>query len=203
MNFGIRFAPLVATLALLCASTNASASFLSLVAPANASPNETVTVSMVFQSTVTDNLQSIDAAVSYDATIFTASNVRLGSLTSPDFGFLASLATPGEVLVTSSTNSGLGINITPTTIGSVLLFDLTVRPSPVFGPSPINLQSLFGTTRTAVNEGQIGLSPAPLNAFDAGIDRNINIVPEPSAVVLLGLGGLLLASAHRRFANRS
>ena len=182
----------------------ASASFLEIVPQSlTLSPGDQVTVSVFFKSDVSFLLQATDLAVSYDSTRFSVSNVQLGSLDGAASGFSQTVGFPasgipgiGEVTTSASTNT-LGNQINPGDSGTLETFTLTVLATAPAGGGQIIIQEQFGNTHTSVeadaNGRDIILVPPPTNSYNPTIDSTITVVPEPSSLVLIGLGGGLVA----------
>jgi surface-anchored protein len=120
------------------------------------------------------SFRSADFAVAFDPARFSASNVRVGGLLS---GFVVvSEVDNAAGVVRVSVYSPTGVTLPNGTTGDALLIDFAVSLSAPAGGSPVNLLADNGLTRTALNEGQLTLSPAPTNAAnDANVDGTITV----------------------------
>jgi hypothetical protein len=139
-------------------------------------PGSTVTVPVMVEVTEATgiDLGAVDLVIQFDSTKFTTGNFRLGSLLA-GAGFSApfvNIPTPGVVTITFSSPTGTA-NLPHGTLGSVLLFDLTVEEDAATGPSRLNLRQNFNSTFTALTNNDIEelvLVPAPTNADTDSVD---------------------------------
>jgi hypothetical protein len=145
----------------------------------SARAGDTVTVPVLL--TVTDragiSLGGADLVITYDASRFSVSNVRLGSLLAGSgFAFAANTATAGQILL--SMDSGSTATLALGTTGSMFLVDFTVRAGAASGASLLNLRRDWQGLRTALfdrDTHDLVLLPAPTNAGDDAVDGLIRV----------------------------
>jgi hypothetical protein len=158
-----------------------------------------VPVTVTNDTSTTLNILGIDLFIDFDPSLITVSNVRAGAFTTSFTAalFLFDNAT-GQISATQSTATGKDLLANAT--AQVLLFDVTATSALTPGLStPINILANRGANSiTAINEDANLLRPAPTNASNDPGDGLITAVPEPSSVVLMGIGGLVLAYGARR-----
>lgn len=204
----------VAILAMLPARSS-SASLLEIV-PSSPTllPGASETVSVVLTATQNFPLTAADIEIAFDSARFAVSNVVLGSLDTGN-GFDIVTGINNGMVQSSITTNTAGNSITSGQTGTIETFTLTALANAPLGGNlgNINLLASIGRVRTDVftdptTSGAIVLSPAPTNGYDAGVDGTVLVgsaVPEPSSVILMGLGGGLvtLTSLLRKRARRS
>ncbi len=201
IHFG-RAGGALAFLMLLASPQFSPAGYLSIPTDYTVAPGQTVTVAVdLIAESAEVSFLSVDIAIGYDTNVFTVSNARAGTLTGGGSGFNGTfnLQVPGEISTTQSGSSPL--TLASNTTASVLLFDLTALTTAPKGPSPINILAQGSNLTTALDEGTVMLNPAPTNgADDPRIDGLVTIsaVPEPTSIVLLGVGGVFLLMAARK-----
>jgi hypothetical protein len=204
-----RFAAALLLLAVfaLMPSQSASAAFIQLSAQTpTVMPGQTDVITVTFYNydftagpsdpSPAFNLYGGGLAISYDKTRFTVSNVVAGNLNGLAEGFLfvPNATTSGEV---TSSFASSGTPIAAGQVGTLETFTLTALSTP--GAGAINLQQSFSATNTELDNdtGVVTLSPAP---GDARLNTSVTVigpVPEPSSLVLMGLGGGLITLATR------
>jgi surface-anchored protein len=121
------------------------------------------------------SFRAADYAISFDPARFTVSNPRLAGTLLDGFTLVANIDnTSGVIRITTYRASSL--NLASGTIGDVLRLDFTVKPAAPVGSSPINLRNGSGSTRTALDDGQLSLAPAPTDgAGDANVDGTFTV----------------------------
>jgi len=152
-------------------------------------PGETITVPV--NLTVTEasgiSVSGFDLAIQFDATKFTVSNLRMGSLVSPPItSHSFNTSTPGVIRATASIDTGPALAFNSS--GAIYLFDLTVNAAASEGPSKINLLANFSGTVTGVTDNDINsltLNPLPTNGENDEVDGLITIgaVASPGVTV--------------------
>jgi hypothetical protein len=188
---------------------SASAAMLSitpLTSTLQPGQSETISVTYTESSTNTQLIAATDLAIAYDSTRFSVSNVGLGTLDSAANGFAGTFNTNNLGEITSSISTGsLGTQTTVNEVGTLLTFTLTALTTAPNGAGTVILQQKSGNTTTDVfdgNTGSIVLVPAPTNTFNPVIDATVIVgstaVPEPSSLVLMGLGGLIAGTTMLR-----
>jgi hypothetical protein len=186
---------------------SASASFLSITpSTSTLQPGQSETISVQLTTTISVLLAATDLAVSFDSTRFSVSNIQLGTLDSAASGFSGTFVQPVAGEVTSSISTGtLGNQLNAGTVGTLETFTLTALSTAPAGNGQIIIQQSYGLTNTAVYDGNTGLAialtPAPTNSYNNAIDGIVtvgSVVPEPSSLVLMGLGGLITATTLLR-----
>jgi hypothetical protein len=209
-----------AILAMLPAQST-SASMLTIITPSpTLMPGQSETISVQFTYTGTQSLLlgSANIEISYDNTRFSVSNIQLGSLdpNSPptgDYNINENMNYTTSGLIYAGIDSDqYQTTITTGTTGTLETFTLTALASAPLGGNlgDINLLRNGATTITNVtdqNNGPIVLTPAPTNGYDAGVDGTVVVgaaVPEPSSLILMGLGGglVVLTSRFRKKTRR-
>jgi surface-anchored protein len=150
-----------------------------LFLPTNLSgaPGATVTVPVRIEVTEPGGVsfQAADYAIAFDPARFTVSNARVAGTLLDGFTVLAEIDNAAGV-VRVSTYSANPVALATGTIGDVLRLDFTVKPSATAGATPLNLRNSSGTTRTALNEGQLTLAPVPTDgAADANVDGTFTV----------------------------
>jgi hypothetical protein len=188
---------------------SASASLLQIIAPTpTLLPGQSETVSVQFTSTVNFSLGSADIEIAYDNTRFSVSNVALGTL-DPGPGYSITPngnlgSNPGVVYAEIDASTPLA-SITTGQVGTLETFTLTALANAPAGGATGDLNLLANQTSgpgvsTAVydsNFNAIVLTPAPTNGYDVGVDTTVAVVPEPSSLILVGLGGASIAVTSR------
>jgi hypothetical protein len=152
---------------------------LSIPRDLSGAPGDTLTVPVVLEVTEAAGIELSggDFAISYDASMFSASNVQLGSVLS---GFVPASNTsiPGTVVFTTS---GPGTGHLPFgTVTTLFTMDFTILSGASAGSSAINLRQNSGTTFTSVfaNDAdltELTLIPAPTNGSDDATDGLITV----------------------------
>ena len=189
----------------------ASASMIQIVPSSSTlTAGQSETVSVVLTSTQSFLLQSTGLAISYDSSRFSVSDVQLGALSSSASGFAQVFGTPssgtpgiGEVTIatyTGTLGNQISGSVTSPVVGTLETFTLTALANAPTGGGQIILQQSFENTVTAVYSADtsgnaIQLTPSPTNSYNPSIDSTVMVtgtVPEPSSLILLGLGGGLV-----------
>jgi hypothetical protein len=172
----------------------------------------TVALHLINDTAAPVSFQSVDVALSIDPAVFTilssppAQAPRVGSLTL-GFDSLFSISN-GQINGTESSPTAVTLAARPGgagtfSSGTVLLFDVSVSPQAAVGNYALNLLAQGSAVTTAINEGEVPLVPPPTNqANDGLIDGLIRVVPEPTALGLMGFGLGLLGLARLWFSGR-
>ncbi|MFO0889085.1 MAG: cohesin domain-containing protein [Isosphaeraceae bacterium] len=167
------------------------------------SPGQVITVPVKLAVNGEDGVDvaGLDLAIHFDASKFSASNVRLGGLVAqgPD-GFDAPFAIidqAGTIQLTAMSRSGNGVALPDGTAGDLLLIDLTIRPDAPPGPASLNLMGSMGNLYVNLSNSRgtsLRLTTAPTDtAADTGVDGVLTIAPaapvEPIGIVPGGKAG--------------
>ena len=150
-----------------------------LFIPTNLSGAAGSTVTVPVRIDVTEaggvSFQSADYAISFDPARFTVSNPRVAGTLLAGFTVVANIDNTNGI-IRISTYSASAVVLANGAIDDVLRLDFTVKASAPAGASPINLRNSSGTTVSALNEGQLTLSPAPTDAAnDASVDGTFTV----------------------------
>ena len=199
----LAFPLLAGLLALLASAKDGSAAYLNAPTTLQVAQGATITVPI---NLVTDasgvSFLSIDIALSFDANLFTVSNVRAGGLTDANSGsgFTGAFNTSFSGQINATQSGSKPLSVAANLVSPVMLFDLTAKQNAPTGPTPINILAQGFVVVTAIDEGTIPLVPAPTNGFDLGVDGSVTIVavPEPASAALLALGGGFALAERRR-----
>ena len=144
-------------------------------------PGGTVTVPVMAHVTEPDGITigGFDVVIEYDATKFSVSSSRLGSLlagTNSDLSGALFHPAPGMLIYTADSVVG-SVHLPEGTVGE--LFSITFAiASDTYGLSPVNLRADYHGTRTAITDKHLDwllLSPSPTNAADDPVDGWITI----------------------------
>lgn len=203
-----------AILAMLPArGATASVLYIAPSTPTVLQPGGSETISVMFTASQTFTLGEADIEIAFDASRFSVSNVLAGNL-DPGSGYFFSpfLDNTGGTLNTgifTNGNNAAATVIPIGTTGTLETFTLTALANAPPGGAlgDINLLANANNsnqTPTAVYDisaNSISLSPTPTNGYDPTIDTTVIVgaaVPEPSSLVLMGLGGLMVAASRFR-----
>ena len=135
----------------------------------DATPGSTLTVPVMFQQTngTTIGLDSANLALEFDPNLFLVTGVSLGGVTQ-GFTLNDSYNNATGTLIVSEQSSNGPIQLSPGTLGTLLLVDVTVRPGADLGSSRINLLAVgrvgSSVLYTSLNDGYLTLTPAPSNS---------------------------------------
>jgi hypothetical protein len=206
-----RFAVMALTMAILTLPSlrTASATMIQLVASSpTLAPGASETISVLLTpsgTTASFQLTSADLDIQFDTSRFSISNVQLGSLDPSSATFTLGSSVNSNVLVSSIyANNGTGSPVT--SAGTLETFTITALSNAPLGGGALQFLASSGNSHTDVyqdNSGnQIVLSPAPVNGvYDSNIDTTVTVtntaVPEPSSLILMGLGGASIVVASR------
>jgi hypothetical protein len=214
----VRSAAMILAVAILTMlpARSTSASQLQIIAPIpTLMPGQSETVSVQFTSTENFVLAAANIQISYDNTRFSVSNVQLGSLdTNTNTGYDYAITTnpltsnPG-VIYAGIDSDQFPASIATLQSGTLETFTLTALANAPLGGSPNNLALLVKETSgamvpTAVYDENTGnaivLSPAPGSPSNDATVTIAAAVPEPSSLILMGLGGgvVTLATVLRK-----
>jgi hypothetical protein len=163
------------------------------------------TVSVPVQVEVTEaagiTISGLDVAISYDASLFSVSNVRAGTLLTDNdqspFSVFANTSTPGQLLVTASSSLGTS-TLAQGTSGDVFLIDFTVLPTAAAGASTINLLANSSGLVTGIADNDLSdlvLSPAPTNGANDSVDGLFTITTDVTLVEKTEAGQLVVRDA--------
>jgi hypothetical protein len=153
---------------------------LSISKDLRATVGGSVSVPLVFEQTdqAPVGLQSLDAVISYDPSVFELRGVRPGGLIR---GFAFTWSSDSATgLVTVRAWSSDPVTFIPGEKGEIAILDLAVLPGAALGRTEINLladtpSANLGTDSTNLNSGDLVLIPAPTNAADDPIDGVVTI----------------------------
>jgi hypothetical protein len=151
----------------------------------DAAPGSTLTVPVLFRQTNGSpiGLNSADIAIEFDPSIFVVNGVTLGNVPQ---GFTLDVSydnATGEIIATERSASG-PITLTPGTVGSLLLIDLSIRPGAALGAVRLNLlgEGRVGSQvlYTSLNDGYLTLTPAPSDSDTDPTDGIVTITTSPT-----------------------
>jgi hypothetical protein len=153
---------------------------LSISKDLRATAGGSVSVPLVFEQTdqAPVGLQSLDAVISFDPSVFELRGVRPGGLIS---GFAFTWSSDSATgLVTIRAWSSDPVTFNPGAKGEIAILDLAVLPGAALGRTELNLladapSANLGTDYTDLNSGDLVLIPAPTNAADDPIDGVVTI----------------------------
>ncbi|NUQ63356.1 MAG: putative Ig domain-containing protein, partial [Pirellulales bacterium] len=146
----------------------------------------TIPVNLTVTEAAGITISSVDLVLRYDPAAFVVGNFRLGSLLDGSgLGFgapVVNTSAPGLIRSTVS-SAGSTLLLPLGTTGSLLTFDVTVKPDAPLGPSRINLLADYadGMTQTTTNLAdadvrQLLLNPAPTNGNTDPVDGLFTIL---------------------------
>jgi len=161
---------------------------LSISKDLRATVGGSVSVPLVFEQTdhVPVDLQTLDAVISFDPSVFELRGVRQGGLID-GFAFIWSTDSATGVVTIRAWSSD-PVTFNPGAKGEIAILDLAVLPGAALGRTEINLLSdapsvNLGTEFTELNSGGLVLIPAPTNAADDPIDGAVTIGGIPTDTV--------------------
>ena len=141
-------------------------------------PGATVTVPVKLRVTEPGGISvsGMDLAIEYDATKFTVSNFRAGSLLGAGFSPVVNTSTAGVLRVTLSKDTGPNLPLNAE--GAVFEFDVLINANAAGGASALNLLQNFLSMRTQVTDNdlnELSLIPAPTNAAGDAVDGILTV----------------------------
>jgi hypothetical protein len=157
---------------------------------------DTVTVPIVLDVTEPAgiSLLSADYGVTFDASRFSVSNVRLGTAIT-GFSITSNPNNAAGTLAISTFSNGAALELPNGFSGNAILMDFTAKADASSGGSPVDLKQTLNGTATALNEGGLTLIPAPTDSSNDSVDGVVTILDIVPPTVTLAVDNANISEA--------